>query len=199
MALKVRNLNAIRAGSATPEMLAQALQDIIDGHNSIASQLNADSEGPVAAPTKPNSLTVTAQGGVFHGSIVHNGPFYRGITYHVDAAADAGFSNPFKVHQGPSRDFRVALGNQPLFFRAYTDYPTSGPSDAVYHGGAQPVAVQGGGTWAGPAIPPAQGSGTGGPARSAATGPFRSVHSMGFRRSGNDVAAIARKRYSALA
>jgi hypothetical protein len=172
MALVVRNLAQIRNGSASPQQLFEALSDIIKGHDTIAQQTNAAPNGITAAPPAVNNLTVAAQDGIFHAQITDNGQVYRGVNYHLQYSTNQSFSAPVTVHLGPSRDYRAQLGNQNLYWRAFSDYPTSGPSSPVYHGGATPLVVSGGGSASGPSIPAGQGSGTGDPGQISGHGPI---------------------------
>lgn len=176
MSLKVRNLNQIRSGNYSGQELFECLSDIVASHNTISSQTNASSDGQTPAPPAINALKVVAQDGIYHASITDQNQVYRGVSYHLQYATDAGFSKPTTVHLGPSRDFRAHLGNQNLYFRAFSDYPTSAASSPVYHGGAAPVVVSGGGSISGPPVPPGQGSGTGEAGQISGYGPvpFRS-------------------------
>src|ERR1700734_1659119 len=123
-------------------------------------------------PPQINAVTVTASGGVAHVQIVDNNPnLYRGTQYHVQYATDAAFSAPCNATAGPSRDIRIPVGTQPLYYRVFSDYPTSPSSPAVYHGGSQPVAVAATGSTA-PPVPAGQGSGTGTPGQISGFGPI---------------------------
>lgn len=168
MGISVRHLAAIRA--ADP-MMYETLTDIINGHDAAATQTNASSNGQTPTPPRINALTVQAKDGIFHASITDNGQIYRGINYHLQYSTDPQFSAPITVHLGPSRDYRGHIGNQTLYWRAYSDYPTSAHSQPVYHGGAQPLPVAGGGSQSGPTIPAGQGSGTGQPGQISGYGP----------------------------
>ena len=184
MALSPRNLNRIRNGSASSEQLYEALRDITEAHNQLVQQINGNVNGAPAPPRPIQSLVVNAQDGIFHAQITDNGANYRGINYHLQYATDPSFSKPVTVHLGPSRDYRAQLGNQSLYWRGFSDYPTSAHSDPVYHGGSSPALVIGGGSIAGPTIPPGQGSGTGQPGQISGHGPvpFRSSDGLAPKR-----------------
>jgi hypothetical protein len=171
MPLSVRNLSQIRNGSASPQQLYEALADIVKGHDAIAQQTNSDPAG-TAPPPPPQALHVTAQDGIFHAQITDNNQLYRGVSYHLRYSTSPDFTAPVTVHLGPSRDYRAHLGNQALYWQAFSDYPTSAPSNVVHHGSSSPVAVNGGGTASGPPIPPGQGSGTGQPGQLSGWGPL---------------------------
>jgi hypothetical protein len=141
--------------------LAETIKAVVKQVKNVAQQTNAT---PASQTTEPppqvHAVSVVASGGVAHIQITDENTVYRGITYHVQYATDPGFSAPCNGPSGPSRDIRIPVGTQPLYYRVFSDYPTSAPSPAVYFGGAIPVAVAATGT-AQPTIPAGQGSGTG--------------------------------------
>jgi hypothetical protein len=64
------------------------------------------------------------------------------------------------VHfMGSSRNLRLALGNRTLYWRAYSQYLGSDPSEPVTFG-TPATSVTGGGTAAGPQLQASTGSGT---------------------------------------
>lgn len=171
----IPNLAYLRTLPVFGARLVEALKAIAQQVLNVGQQTNATPHAQnTPAPPQINALSVTAGGGVAHVQIVDNNQVFRGISYHVQYAADPGFSAPITQHMGPSRDIRIPVGTQPLYYRAFSDYPTSAPSTPVYHGGAQPIAVVASGT-AQPAIPAGQGSGTGYPNQISGWGtiPFR--------------------------
>jgi hypothetical protein len=181
MSLSVRNLPQIRLGSATPEQLYEALQDIIRGHDNIAQQTNANPNG-TSSPPPPDisSFVVTGADGIYHAQITDNNPVYRGVHYHIQYSTDRHFVAPITVHLGPARDWRANLGNRSIWWRAFSDYGSvSSHSTPIYHGGAAPIAVTAPPSVAGngPAIPPGQGSGTGNAGQISGFGPipFRTI------------------------
>lgn len=142
--------------------LGQALQAIQDAINNIASQTAASAAGPQGTSPSPASLTVTAAQGVFDIAITDNAPIQRGIEYFLEYSLTASFNQPTVIHLGTTRNHRVFLGNQILYWRAYSQYgPASAPSQPVYFGSANnPTPVAGGGTITGPAPLASNGSGT---------------------------------------
>ena len=141
--------------------LAEALESIANGLGNVADQTNASVHGTTAAPLAPTSLSVQASGGIHDIAIVDNNPVNRGINYFVEYSPNASFVKPTVVDLGATRNLRTALGNQTLFFRAYSAYPTSPRSPAVYFGSeTSPTAVNGGGASTGPTPQASQGSGT---------------------------------------
>ena len=157
----VRNLPELTTMPTYGHKLVQALKDLRTLIQNVGQQTNAT---PHAQQTPPppqvNALKVTAGAGIAHIQITDENAIYRGISYHVQYSTDPGFSAPVTAHLGPSRDLRIPVGTQPLYYRAFSDYPTSAPSPPVYHGGAVPSAVAALGE-SQPPIPAGQGSGTG--------------------------------------
>jgi len=178
--VQVKNLDFLRKITIPdhPEFgarLAEAFQSLALAQSNVALQVNANPNGPVGAPPPVNAIHVSAGGGVAHISITDNNEVYRGISYHVHYSTDPNFSNPVTVHLGPSRDIRIPVGTQKLYYRAISDYPTSPASSPVYFGGAAPVGIAATGSEQ-PSIPVGNGSGTGTPRQISGYGPipFRS-------------------------
>jgi len=166
MPLDIKQLDYIRqANEWTPDLgakLAEALQSVITAHNNIELQTNSNSNGPPQPPGKINGLDVQAANGHFNVAITDQNPLYRGVQYYVEHADNPQFTNPVTEHIGTTRNWSKFLGNSTRYFRAYSAYQASHPSEAVYHGdAATPLAVFGGGTVAGPPAATSQGSGTG--------------------------------------
>lgn len=167
------NVQAIRQMPLWGKYAYQAFRNIQKQLQNLSTQGNAALNGPqVYPPPQINAVSVTASGGVAHIQITDNNPnLYRGVQYHVQYATDAGFSSPCNGPSGPSRDIRIPVGNQPLYYRVFSDYPTSAPSTPVYHGGSTPIAVAATGDTA-PPVPAGQGSGTGTPGQISGYGPL---------------------------
>ena len=160
MAQKVNIANLERIRQRDPEV-AEALESIARVAANVADQTNSAVTGSTPAPNAPTSLSVLASGGIHDIAITDNNPVNRGINYFVEYSPEATFVKPTVVDLGATRNLRTALGNQTLFFRAYSAYPTSPRSAAVYFGSAtNPTAVNGGGASAGPTPQTSQGSGT---------------------------------------
>ncbi len=157
----VRNLPYLNTIPVFGHHLVQALKDLRKLAQNIGQQVNAFPNGQeTPPPPQVHAVSVTAGGGIAHVQITDNNDIYRGIAYHVDVSPNTAFSAPVTFPMGPSRDIRIPVGTQPLYYRVFSDYPTSGPSTPVYHGGAIPQAVAATGL-AQPPIPSGQGSGTG--------------------------------------
>lgn len=159
MAFNVKNIDYIR--SQDPK-IAEAFDSLATAHSNITEQTNGASNGPPIAPPTINQLNVTASNGHFSAAITDNNDIYRGVQYYVEHADNPGFQNPQIVHLGDSRNWHGFLGNSARYFRAYSSYPSSHPSSAVYHGGqGSPTPVFGGGSIPGPTFQQSQSSGTG--------------------------------------
>lgn len=157
--LNIANIEIIR--QRDPH-LAEALESIALQTASVAEQTTATLHGSTPAPPAPSSLNVTAAGGIFDMSITDHSTVQRGINYFVEYSDSPSFVKPRQIDLGQARNERRSLGNQTLYFRAYSAYPTSPRSEVVYHGGSAsaPAAVVGGGAVTGPALQDSQGSGT---------------------------------------
>lgn len=141
--------------------IKRALDDIVSQVSAAFKQVNITPQGTTPAPPAISGLSVTSADGIFDAQIQDNSPVKRGIEYFLEYSLTANFSQPVVISLGPARNWRRNLGNQTLFWRAYSQYPTSDPSPVVYFGSAiAPTAVVGGGAAAGPAPQPSTGSGT---------------------------------------
>lgn len=182
--MNIPNLDYIRGLKSEdfPDLgakLYEALNAIAEQSKTIQQQTNTSSNGQPAAPPQISGLNVTGQNGHFNLQIQDSNQIYRGIQYYAEYDTSPHFSNPQILHLGDSRNHNVFLGNGTYYWRAYSSYAGSGPSEAVYHGSsAQPSAVVGGGSIGSPALQASQGSGTGAPGQGL-TGPgivpYRSV------------------------
>ncbi len=149
----------------TPDLaakLAEQLTSMIQGTNNLEQQTNGNTQGPPQPPGKINGLQVTAKDGHFAIAIQDHNEVYRGVRYFFDHSDNANFTNAVTVDMGTTRNANLYLGNVDKFFRAYSAYGTSSPSDPVYHGDqGTPIPVSGGGAIPGPPAMASQGSGTG--------------------------------------
>ncbi len=141
--------------------LYEALADLARQNQTIAQQVNGNPKGQPTAPPAISGVNVTGQDGHLHVAITDNAPIYRGIRYYVEHADNPHFQNPITVALHDTRNVTIPVGNQTRYVRAYSSYSSSPPSDPVYHGGAQPIAVNGGGSGPGPRFLASEGSGTG--------------------------------------
>jgi hypothetical protein len=154
--LKIGQLAQIKSDSP---YVYEALTQIVNAVNSVGRATGVDPSGTIAAPAPVGSLSVTAADGIFDLAITDNSSVNRGIFYFAESDTTPAFSKPYVHFMGSSRNLRVALGNQTLYWRAYSQYLGSDPSDPVTFGTPATV-VTGGGTAAGPALQSSMGSGT---------------------------------------
>ena len=158
MAISYRNSQSLM--TSHPE-IAEAFDDVINHIQGVMTQTNASPAGQADPPITPSSLNVTAAHGIFDASITDNNQARRGINYFLEYSTTPAFNAPHTIDLRQSRNHRVALGNQTLYWRAHSSYPTGPRSNPVYHGGQlNPLPVNGGGAFTGPVIQNSQGSGT---------------------------------------
>jgi hypothetical protein len=142
------NIDLSRASKLDPSgWLESVLKQLHDAHNNIGKQVNAAPVGKTPAPQPISGVTVTGAGGVHEVAIQDNTPANRGLHYFVEWDTSKDFTNPRQESLGPDRQWRANLGVPgPIFVRAYSGYPTSEPSEPVYHGSsAGPIGVDAGG------------------------------------------------------
>lgn len=144
--------------------LAEALQSVQDALNTLANQTGSAPQGSPVTPSTPTAISVTAAGGIFDIAIQDNNPSNLGVgpDYFLEYSLTASFAQPVVIHLGPARNHRANLGNQTLYWRAYSQNGrASQPSAPVYFGTVtNPTPVVGGGATVGPNLLPSNGSGT---------------------------------------
>ena len=169
MTLKIRNLDYLRAtdpataGTGYGARLYEAIQDLNSAISNHLAQTNGNPTGEPQPPPAPLGIQVTARDGYMHVALNDQGPLYRGVQYWVAHADNPNFTNAIHTQASGTelRNHTEFIGNQTRYVQAYKSYPWSGPTPPVIHGGAIPIAVQGGGSVAGPLWLPSQGTGTG--------------------------------------
>ena len=139
--------------------LYESLQQVVGAVNSLGRATGVDPAGSIAAPAPIGALSVAAADGIFDIALTDNSPVRRGIFYFAESDTTPAFIAPHVYFLGSSRNLRVALGNQTLYWRAYSQYLGSETSQPVTFG-SPPTAVAGGGTATGPALQASSGSGT---------------------------------------
>lgn len=138
--------------------LYETLVKIVAAVNAASQNAGVDPATPSPAPTPIAALKVQAANGWFDLAITDPGASRPGLFYFVESDVTPAFSAPRVYFLGASRNLYVQLGNQMLYWRAYSQYVGSLPSGPVTYG-IPPVAVAGGGA-TGPAPLPSSGSGT---------------------------------------
>ncbi len=154
--LKIGQLAQIKSDSP---YVYEVLTQLVNGVNAVGRATGVDPSGSIAAPSPIGSLNVTAADGIFDLAITDNSTLNRGIFYFAESDTTPAFAQPYVHFLGSSRNLRISMGNQTLYWRAYSQYLGSETSEPVTFG-TPPTAVTGGGTAAGPALQPSSGSGT---------------------------------------
>jgi hypothetical protein len=154
--LKIGQLAQIKSESP---FVYEALTQLVNAVNAVGRGTGVDPSGSIAAPSPIAGLNVTAADGIFDLAITDNSSVNRGIFYFAESDTSPAFHQPYVHFLGSSRNYRIALGNQTLYWRAYSQYLGSQTSAPVTFG-TPPAAVTGGGTAAGPALQASSGSGT---------------------------------------
>ncbi len=137
--------------------LYETLVKIVSALNATSQRAGVDPSTPAPAPSSIASLTVQASNGWFDLAIADPANSRPGLFYFAESDATPGFNSPRVYFMGSSRNLYVQLGNQALYWRAYSQYIGSQPSAPVTFGNP-PSAIAGGGP-SGPAPLPSQGSG----------------------------------------
>lgn len=137
--------------------LYETLAQIVSAVNSTSQRAGVDSSTPSPAPTPIASLNVQAANGWFDLAISDPSDSRPGLFYFAESDTTPAFSNPRVYFLGATRNLYTQLGNQTLYWRAYSQYVGSLPSTPVSFG-SPPTPVAGGGT-AGPTPLPSSGSG----------------------------------------
>ena len=153
--LKIGQLAQIKGESP---FVYEALLQLVNAVNAVGRGTGVDPSGPISSPAPIAALNVTAADGIFDLAITDNSSVHRGVFYFAESDTTPAFARPYVHFLGSARNFRIALGNQTLYWRAYSQYLGSDPSAPVTFG-TPPTGVIGGGN-NGPARQPAQGSGT---------------------------------------
>ena len=154
--LKIGQLAQIKGDSP---YVYEALTQIVNAVNSLGRATGVDPSGSIAPPAPIGSLSVTAADGIFDLAITDNSSLNRGIFYFAESDVTQAFNRPRVHFLGSSRNLHVSLGNQTLYWRAYSQYLGSDPSAPVTFG-TPATAIAGGGTATGPQLQPSTGSGT---------------------------------------
>lgn len=137
--------------------LYETLVKIVAAVNAASQSAGVDPATPSPAPAPIASLKVQAANGWFDLAITDTTTSLPGLFYFVESDTTPAFSAPRVYFLGASRNLYVQLGNQTLYWRAYSQYVGSLPSAPVTFG-APPTGVIGGGV-AGPVPLASAGSG----------------------------------------
>ncbi len=137
--------------------LYETLAKIVAAVNATSQSAGVDPSTPSPAPASIASVKVQAANGWFDLAITDTAASLPGLFYFAESDTTPAFAAPRVYFLGASRNLYVQLGNQTLYWRAYSQYVGSLPSAPVSFG-APPTAVMGGGA-AGPSPLPSSGSG----------------------------------------
>ena len=137
--------------------LYETLVKIVSSVNATSQRAGVDPATPAPAPTPIASVSVQASGGWFDISITDPSDSRPGLFYFAESDTTPAFGSPRVYFMGASRNLYVQLGNQTLYWRAFSQYIGSLPSSPISYG-SPPIAVAGGGS-SGPTPLPSSGSG----------------------------------------
>jgi hypothetical protein len=137
--------------------LYETLTKIVSSVNATSQAAGVDPSTPAPAPTAVASINVQASNGWFDISVTDPSNARPGLFYFAESDTTPAFNSPRVYFMGASRNLYLQLGNQTLYWRAYSQYVGSLPSSPITFG-SPPTAVTGGGT-TGPAPLPSSGSG----------------------------------------
>lgn len=138
--------------------LYETLVKIVGAVNATSQNAGVDPSTPSPAPAPIAAVKVQAANGWFDLAITDPSESRPGLFYFAESDVTPAFSAPRVYFLGSSRNLYVQLGNQTLYWRAYSQYVGSLPSTPVTYG-TPPTAVTGGGA-SGPAPLGSSGSGT---------------------------------------
>jgi hypothetical protein len=138
--------------------LYETLVKLVAAVNAASQGAGVDPATPSPAPAGIASVKVQAANGWFDLAITDTAASQPGLFYFAESDTTPAFAAPRVYFLGASRNLYVQLGNQTLYWRAYSQYMGSLPSTPVAFG-APPTAVIGGGA-SGPSPLPSSGSGT---------------------------------------
>src|SRR5258707_15045763 len=137
--------------------LYETLVKIVSSVNATSQRAGVDPSTPAPAPSPIAAVSVQASNGWFDISVTDPSETRPGLFYFAESDTTPAFGSPRVYFLGASRNLYVQLGNQTLYWRAYSQYIGSNPSPPVVFG-APPLAVVGGGS-SGPTPFPSTGSG----------------------------------------
>ncbi len=137
--------------------LYKTLTKIVASVNATSQRAGVDPATPAPAPTPVASMTVQASNGWFDISVADPSDARPGLFYFAESDTTPAFSAPRVYFMGASRNLYVQLGNQTLYWRAFSQYIGSLPSAPITFG-SPPTPVAGGGS-TGPTPLPSSGSG----------------------------------------
>src|SRR5436305_5488015 len=124
--------------------LYETLTRIVSAVNATSQRAGVDPSVPAPAPSPIASINVQAANGWFDIAIADPSNARPGLFYFAESDVTPAFSAPRVYFLGASRNLYVQLGNQTLYWRAFSQYIGSLASTPVAFV-TPPVAVVGGG------------------------------------------------------
>src|ERR1051325_9672331 len=100
--------------------LYETLAKIVSAVNATSVRSGVDPATPALAPTQIASLSVQPSNGWFDISIADPSNARPGLFYFAESDVTPGFNSPRVYFLGASRNLYVQLGNQTLYWRAYS-------------------------------------------------------------------------------
>lgn len=125
--------------------LYETLVKLVAAVNATSQNAGVDPTITSPAPSPIASLQVQAASGWFDLSLSDPSASRPGLFYFAESDVSPSFNAPRVYFLGCSRNLYVQLGNQTLYWRAYSQYLGSSPSTPVTFG-TPPTAVTGGGS-----------------------------------------------------
>lgn len=133
--------------------LGSLLGRLVRALNTMATSAGLSPIGKSDPPPTVGSVSVKAANGLAHVTIADDAPIQKPIEYFIEHDTSPNFPAPHVAHLVASRGAFLSLPSltdagaaQSWYFRAYSQYPGSHPSQPVYFGGISPTAVSVGGT-----------------------------------------------------
>ncbi len=160
---KIANLDKI---TQDHPLVGEAFQSLVQIIQNLSEKLSIDPQGNTLAPPAPQSINVTANStGIHRVSIVDNNPRTRNLEYFHEYSLHPDFreGSVQTEHLGVQRQnsVNIAMGQQPIYHRVYSQYRDGPKSDFVYFGSStNPTGVVDGAAVTGPDLHPSTGSGT---------------------------------------
>src|SRR5260370_7096304 len=111
--------------------LYETLVKIVSSVNATSQRAGVDPSTPAPAPSPIASVSVQASNGWFDISIADPSAARPGLFYFAESDTTPAFAAPRVYFMGASRNLYVQLGNQTLYWRAYSQYIGSLPPAPV--------------------------------------------------------------------
>lgn len=135
--------------NAYPKLGVYLRSYVVPAIQNTARNAGVSTNGKIAAPTSPESISVSTAGEYMQVTVNHSAPIQKGIQYITHISTNPQFSAPMIHDHGSSRapvpfplPTHDATGAaQSYYVRTIAQYLGSDPSPPTNYGGASPVAV----------------------------------------------------------